>query len=442
MREPALREPAVRESAVRESALSWRRSGGGPAWGAPSARYAPGTGDVARPAGQDPAAPRRTKPAPRDRLAVSDLLERVREDGEEGEPRLRFLPALEQLVLSLDSEAGLHAEGRAAVRRELAEALARQRQLVRLLRDHPTIALTDIRAPVFITGLPGSGAALLHNLLAEHPGLDAPALWELADPAAELVDIQQRRAALRRARSDAERAVRPTLGRGAGQLLRHTRPGGCHRLLANAFHSMMATLTWRVPGYGTWLEGADLTEAYAFHRAQLQAVTWRIPGSTPVLRDPFHSRHLRELLRAYPDARVVHVHRSPADVVGVCAGISAARRGRTAPAGDPGPVGAEWAARAERHFAASEQARSALPQARLLDVRYEELVADPVQEVRRVQRFAGVTSTVLVDRAVAALAARSTRAARAARAFRPTEFGLSRRQLDSRFAVYRTTYGV
>ncbi|WP_077800424.1 sulfotransferase [Streptomyces sp. JHA26] len=418
-------EQHVRSAPARESALPWRCGGGGPAWGTSS-----------------PFLPRRVRPAPQDRLAVADLLERVREDDGEEVPRLRFLPALERLVSSLDTEAGLHAEGRAAVRRELVEALVRQRQLVRLLRDHPVIALTDIRAPVFVTGLPGSGAALLHNLLAEHPGLDAPALWELADPGTELADVRQRLAAMRRARAEAEEAARSTLGRGTGQLLRHTRPGGCHRLLANAFHSMTATLTWRVPGYGAWLEEADLTEAYAFHRAQVQAITWRIPGSLLVLRDPFHSRHLRALLHAYPDARIVHVHRSPADVVGACAGISAARRLRTAPVGDPGAVGTEWTERVERHFAASEQARSALPRARLLDVRHAELVADPVRQVRRVQRFAGVTPTPLADRAVAELAARSSRAARAARPFRPEEFGLSRRRLDGRFAVYRTTYGV
>ncbi|MEU3898122.1 sulfotransferase [Streptomyces sp. NPDC045251] len=418
-------EQHVRSAPVRESALPWRCGAGGPVWGV-----------------SNPPVPRRTRPATRDGLAVGDLLERVREDGEEEAPRLRFLPALERLVVSLDTEAGLHAEGRAAARRELVAALARQRQLVRLLRSRPMIALTDIRAPVFVTGLPGSGAALLHNLLAEHPGIDAPARWELADPGAELVGIRQRLAAMRRARAQAEEAARPTLGRGTGQLLGHTRPGGCHRLLANAFHSMTATLSWRVPGYEAWLEEADLTEAYAFHRAQLQAVTWRIPGSALVLRDPFHSRHLRDLLHAYPDARIVHVHRSPADVVSACAGISAARRLRGAPVGDPGAVGTEWAERVERHFAASEQARSALPRARVLDVRHAELVADPVRQVRRVQRFAGVTSTPSVDRAVAELAARSSRAARAARAYQPAEFGLSRRRLDGRFAVYRTTYGV
>ncbi|NEA03970.1 sulfotransferase, partial [Streptomyces sp. SID10116] len=96
---------------------------------------------------------------------------------------MRFLPALDRLLHSLDTEAGLHAEGRAAARSALVAALLKQQQMIRLLRDRPEIALNDIRAPIFVTGLPGSGAAMLHNALAEHPGLDAPTLAELHDPA-------------------------------------------------------------------------------------------------------------------------------------------------------------------------------------------------------------------------------------------------------------------
>ncbi|MEU7022166.1 hypothetical protein ABZ990_16085 [Streptomyces sp. NPDC046203] len=130
----------------------------------------------------------------RDVLAVDDLLERVRDDSDaDGDPGdvggadgvgLRFLPALDRLLHSLDTEADLHPEGRGSARIELVSALMKQQQMIRLLRDRPEIALNDIRAPLFVTGLPGSGAAILHNALAEHPGLDAPTLAELHDPAA------------------------------------------------------------------------------------------------------------------------------------------------------------------------------------------------------------------------------------------------------------------
>ncbi|NDZ90720.1 sulfotransferase, partial [Streptomyces sp. SID10115] len=164
---------------------------------------------------------------------------------------------------------------------------------------------------------------------------------------------------IERAGSVARDTALATAGRGSGLLIGATRPGGCHRLLGNAFHGMAATLSWRVPGYASWLETADTTEAYAFHRAQLQALTWRVPASRLVLRDSFHARHLQQLLRVYPDAKVVQVHRDPADTVTACAGIATALRGRTTR--QVRPAGQEWADRVERHLVAAERARLDVP---------------------------------------------------------------------------------
>ncbi|MFK4071454.1 sulfotransferase [Streptomyces sp. NPDC029674] len=418
-------EPAV---LARESAVPWGGPEGGPASG--GLLWAAGHGvPRQRVGGRD-----------RDVLAMESLLERVREDGDADAAGLRFLPALDRLLRSLDTEADLHAEGRRAARSELLSALHKQQQLIRLLRDRPETALNDIREPVFVTGLPGSGAAMLHNTLAEHPGLDAPTLAELHDPAGRPATLRQRRAALDRADSVARDLARATAGRGSGLLIGPTRPGGCHRLLGNAFHGMAATLSWRVPGYAAWLETADTTEAYAYHRAQLQAVTWRIPASRLLLRDSFHARNLRQLLRVYPDAKVVQVHRDPADTVAACAGIATALRGRTAR--QVRPAGQEWADRVERHIVASERARLDVPRGRVLDLRFDDLVADPAGQVRAVLAFAGVTATPMFDRVVSAFVDGTAREARRARLFQPSEFGLSRRELTSRFSLYRARYGV
>ncbi|MEU6996619.1 sulfotransferase [Streptomyces sp. NPDC046465] len=429
-------EPAV---LARESAVPWGGPGGGPAWGRGGGQPRRTSGDLLRAAGHAPPHGR-VDLRDRDVLAVDDLLERAREDGEAGAVGLRFLPALDRLLHSLDTEADLHAEGRRAARSELMSALRKQQQMIRLLRDRPEIALNDIRAPLFVTGLPGSGAAMLHNALAEHPGLDAPTLAELHDPAGRPTTLRQRRAALDRARSVARDPARATAERGSGLLVDATRPGGCHRLLGNAFHGMTATLSWRVPSYAAWLETADTTEAYAFHRAQIQAVTWRIPASRLVLRDSFHARYLKQLLRVYPDAKVIQVHRDPADTVAACAGIATALRGRTAR--QVRPAGQEWADRVERHITASERARLDVPRGRLLDLRFDDLVADPAGQVRAVLAFAGVTATPMFDRVVSTFVDGTVREARRSRFFQPAEFGLSRRGLTSRFSLYRARYGV
>ncbi|MFD9515712.1 sulfotransferase family protein [Streptomyces sp. NPDC059979] len=349
-----------------------------------------------------------------------------------------FLRALEQFTESLNSEARLTPAGVTAVRSRIRTSLALQARMS-LVRQPPSAALD---APVFITGMPGSGAALLHNVLAEHPGVDAPSLWELADPVAGAKTPGERRALITRGRAHALSARRATAGRAVGQFREATRPGSCHWLLANTFLSPALSIAYRVPGYAAWLESRDLVPAYGFHRLQLQAVFNRLSGGIPVLRDPFHAPHLRDLVRVYPRARVVRVHRDPADVLAATAGIAWSQRRVGSAAVDPAEVGTEWAARLERHFAHAEVARAEVGDASVLDVRHADLVGDPVGTLRQVAGFIGVPSVPAVERNVLELVGDAGVAARGARRFEPEEFGFSRRRIGFRFAGYRKTYGV
>ncbi|GAA0614130.1 sulfotransferase [Streptomyces crystallinus] len=349
-----------------------------------------------------------------------------------------FLRALERFVESLNSHARLTPDGVSVAASRIRSALVVQERMA-FLRPPSSPALD---APVFITGMPGSGAALLHNLLAEHPGVDAPTLWELLDPAAAAASPDERRALIALGRARTSAGARATAGRAVGRFREATRPGSCHWLLANAFHSPVLAMPYRVPGYADWLERQDLVPAYAFHRSQLQAVSHRTGGGTLVLRDPFHAPHLRDLLRVYPRARVIRLHRDPADLLAATAGISWSQRAAWSFAGDPADVGPEWAARLERYFAASEQARTALDDGSVLDLRHAEVTGDTDKTLRRVAEFIGLPMAPSVEANMLELARGAAVAARGARHFEPEEFGLSRRRLGFRFAQYRSAFGV
>lgn len=374
------------------------------------------------------------------RLDVEALLRTAADGAPDGTPAFRFLPELARLLDSVNAEARLTLPGATALRGRLTAALTQQRRLAQ--RRRAGAPAPELPAPVFISGLPGSGAALLQNLLVEHPDLDSPALWELLDPAAPGADTSGRRALIGRARVHAEGCRRRAGGRAVGGMLEATRPGGCHRLLGNAFQSPMFALALRIPRYAQWLETHDLTAAYAFHREQLQAIASRVPAGALVLRDPFHAAYADGLLRVYPDARVIRVHRDPVAVVTTTAGLCAAWRRAHADAADPWEAGREWAAYAERHLARAEDARGVLPEGRLLDVRHADLVADPAGTVRRVLEFAGVEPAPAVLRNAGELAARAAASAAGAPRFLPAELGLSAERLRGRFAEYRSAYGV
>ncbi|WP_369378875.1 sulfotransferase [Streptomyces sp. cg36] len=349
-----------------------------------------------------------------------------------------FRRALERFVESLNSDARLTPDGVSVARSRIRASFAVQERMAALRA--PASAALD--SPVFVTGMPGSGAALLHNLLAEHPGVDAPTLWELQDPAAAAAGPDERRALIARGRARTAADQRVTAGRAAGRFREATRPGACHWLLANAFHSPALALTHRVPGYADWLEEQDLAPAYAFHRRQLQAVVHRVGGGALVLRDPFHAPHLRDLLRVYPHAKVIRVHRDPADLLAVTAGISSAQRAARSFAQNPADVGPEWAGRFERQLAAAEEARTGIAEGALLDLRHRDLVEDTAATLRRVAEFVGVPVVPSVEGRMLELARSAAVAARGARHFEPEEFGLSRRQLGFRFAHYRSAFGV
>ncbi|MEU3529641.1 sulfotransferase [Streptomyces sp. NPDC038707] len=355
-------------------------------------------------------------------------------------PPPRFRAELERLAETVNAEARLTPDGAASVRDRLVAALSLQWRLAALLRDVPEVSDAALPAPVFISGLPGSGTSLLQNLLLEHPDVDSPARWELLDPAAPAGEPAARRSLIGRARAHTE-TPRGAAHRGPGRLRGATRPGSCHRLLTNAFQSPALGLQLRVPGYWQWLESRDLTAAYAFHREQLQAITFRIPVRTLVLRDPFHAAYVRDLLRVYPDARVIRLHRDPSAVVAFTAALSTALRGSVSAEVDPVEVGREWTEHVERHLDRAAEAVRTVGEERLLDIRHDELVSDPVGVARQVLRFIGVEPVPSVLERVAGLA-RSTADSAAARPPRAADFGLSARALRARFSAYRAAYQV
>lgn len=379
-------------------------------------------------------------------IDLDELVSSARAGEQPGEASvLSFLPELGRLVQAVNTEAGLTRQGAAAVRERLLCALAQQSRLKALVHDAPEVPGSDmigpdISGPVFISGLPGSGASLLQNLLVEHPGVDSPTLWEMLYPAARAEDSPGRRVLIGRARAHVEASRRHVRQRGVGRLREATRPGGCHQLLANAFQSPVSSMYLRVPQYSKALEDVDLTAAYAFHREQLRAIAARIPVASLVLRAPFHAARLDDLLRVYPDAKVVRVHRDPAAVVTITAGLSTGLRRATSLRVDPLEVGRERAGQIERDLERAAKAGRRMGPDRLLDVRHGDLVSRPGATVGRVLRFIGVEPTPAVLENVEALVRSTAAPAPHAHRFHAEDFGFSADELRERFAGYVRAY--
>lgn len=347
-----------------------------------------------------------------------------------GEPR-GLLPdeeALSELCRALEEEAQLTHRGRVRARGSLVKALVEQVHVRRLLDERPEVDEIEFQ-PVFITGLLRTGTTFLQSLLAHHPGLRSPALWELMAPARP----DSRSKLLSDCRSYVEEYYRLAPRFRSIHPLDPEMPEECHRLTANTFRDSIFALRYRVPGYSEWLDQQSMVDSYRSHRTQLRCVLARGPGDLVVLKSPTHLWHLDDLAEVYPNAKLIRMHRSPAVAVPSVCSLTSVVRGASSDAVDDHEIGRYWLQRASDALGGMRVGKApfATPP---LDLRYDDLVADPMGVVARVCDYIGVPLTAEQERRINAY--RRTGSGAGRHEYAPEQFGLDVRDLEDRFSDY------
>ncbi len=123
----------------------------------------------------------------------------------------------------------------------------------------------------------------------------------------------------------------------------------------------------------------------------LKKVAAKNPGSRLILKSPTHTARLRFLLQCYPDARFVHMVRDPealySSTLSLWQGLYRAH-GYQRPRGDNDR---EYVLETLcRMYTCFEEDRQAVPASQLVDVRYEDLVQDPLATMAAVYERLGL----------------------------------------------------
>lgn len=235
--------------------------------------------------------------------------------------------------------------------------------------------------PLFILGHWRSGTTLLHNFLAADPRLGAPDLCQALCPRSFLA---------------ASPWLRPVLSRSLP----------AERLIDNM--PMDAALPQEDEFALAALTGLSPYLAYAFpHRwqhydqtltfegvAQVDVRRWqdafhdyaiklaRVHGKQLVLKSPPHTARLRLLLEIFPNARFVHIRRNPYDVFrSTCHMLSIGPRLGQLQRFDFSRLEDMVLHRYEAMYDAFLAQRSLIPAGRFHQVRFEDLVRDPLSEL-------------------------------------------------------------
>lgn len=343
------------------------------------------------------------------------------------------LPAAEGLEIfceSLEQDAALGLFGRLVLRGMVVRSLANQLRHLHLSRAGHVPA-RPLR-PVFVLGLPRSGTTYLHRLLCALPETWGIPIWEATQP------VLQRRPDRRRLLSALEllglRMLVPELDRKHAFEL--DSPEEAITLFDAAGGWNPAWWRYaRVSRYLGWLLQQDPLPGY---RAFGELVQWlgRDRPGRPVLKTPNHLGALEALHVVFPDAVFVQTHRDPAACLPSYMSLQASMYGSLSESVDRHAIGRSslhlWATHARRGL----EARRRRPELPVLDVAYEDLLADPKGVVVEVSAHAGLPLGPAELGRIDAELARRTQHRHGRHHYDLADYGLTEAQVHAAFPDY------
>ena len=349
-----------------------------------------------------------------------------------------------RVMLASLAKAPLNPIGVAVLRASISRSLGQRLLAEDWFRRHPEIGDEEIEAPLVVVGMMRSGTTLIQRLLAQDPRCYSALGWEIAEPAPRpgwRPGAPDPRIAAGEERSRQMREFAPELH--AIHPTDALEPDEEIVLLADAFLSHIPEASCHVPDYRSWLNEQDFTPAYRWLRRMLQLLQWqkRQRGGRRqrwVLKTPAHLGYLDLLFAVFPDATVIHTHRSPVETIPSGASLNLTLWRMYADEVDPKEVGRQWI---ERTVWATRRALAYRDgpvgaEKRFVDVGYREAVSDPAAAVARI--YQEVDSELRPDArgAMERWLGADAHKRRPAHRYSAEEFGLTEADIRERFAAY------
>jgi len=350
--------------------------------------------------------------------------------------------ALRRLLASAREEADLNDVGQAALRTQVLDRLVNRLEIQDWVARHPEVREEKVEAPLILATLPRTGQTAAGWMLDRDPANRSLLTWfakrPVPPPGPGTCDHDPRIVRERARVAALPEAVRQMHLNAAEE------PDECHWLVSNDFKVPHEVYSSRVPTYYRWVrDEADMGQAYAYYRLQLQLLQSRTPGRRWVLKNSPHLLFLDELHAVLPDAIFVQFHRDPLKVLASNCRLAVALRGIGSDAVDPHEVGAsmlqllgDYLDRLLR-FRAKDLSRP------WIDVRFRDFVADPLRAIAGLYDAAGIR---LGDEARGAMAqwvaANPRQDLTRAKAPDLAPYGIDPEAARARFAPYVEQFGI
>jgi LPS sulfotransferase NodH len=349
-----------------------------------------------------------------------------------------FVEPLERLCASINEDADLNPYGRLLMAGVIRNQLGNRLLLQRERQTNPARFEVPLVDPIIVTGLPRTGTTFLHRLLAADPAHASLPYWQLNRPIPRgPKDTPEARIADVNTLLDVRRKVTPELDR--VHLIRAEAPEEClHMTGVSGFTRLYWNLA-PVYSYQHWLSRVDKGAKYADYAALLTYLQGEYPGQRLVLKAPDHNDGVAELLDAVPNARVILTHRAMPEQIGSFISLGRTTRTLAVNALDTKREVEAIIDMTDVSLQKMAEARTRHP-SRILDVRYTDMMADPLATVERIYAFCGLTLPEARRSAIAEHHTKNPKGKHGTHDYSLAEVGLDDAWVKEHYAAYSAKF--
>lgn len=330
---------------------------------------------------------------------------------------------------------------REAVHERLIEDLANRLRIEQWYKDHPEVEAQQIAGPVLVCGLPRTGTTATVGMLAlDHERFRFLRSWEAMSPVPPPKSsdgpndpraVAARQASMRRI--NPEQHIHDTDGPEEDQAL-------LAPLTMQAYHG---ALPMPADFLGWWLQ-TDISLYYAYQRRVLKLLQSQCGPNLWLLKAPTHLFRLEQFAREYPEAKFIWTHRDPAKAIPSVSNLQYTMHAARCEPGfrskqDTGPHFVTFWFEAMRRALAF---RDRVGEHRFIDVRNDDLIADPAGTLSAVYQQLGFEFRDELRVRIAIYNHRNARGAFGEHRYTAAEYGLTGAGIREAFSAYVERFGL
>ncbi len=296
----------------------------------------------------------------------------------------------------------------------------------------------ELPPAILITGLQRTGTTFLQRLLGALPEFRGVISWEIVNPVPTSKKKTYHGKKLAWIGHKALNYINPEFK--AIHALNHNSLDEEVALMEHCFMSSILEAVFNTPNYSRWLEAQDQKPAYEDLKMWLQLLIWRKPAQQYLLlKSPHHMEYLHDFSVVFPNTKIIHMHRDPIETMASYCSMMHYSKKMFQPSSKPYEIGQHWLRKNKRLVKHCQAYKDDYPE-QFIDVRYKDLVKDPILSAQSIYKELDLTWTEEHTRLAKAYCIEHKKNKFGRHVYSLDDYGLNDQMIKEHFAPYYEQY--